>query len=145
MLNIWVQSKIELSGGSSAGRASAFQAECRVFDSRPPLQTWFILKEKPLIFQSFLEIYNLSTTNENLTPLFSLIFPWTLFNRSIHKRESLEQLLYFLCLIYWIALFEHLRECMGMFQSRFSTCLPVWSHDDSEIVVRRYSQTPYTN
>ena len=34
------------------------------------LQTLFILKEKPLIFQSFLEIYNLSTTNENLTPLY---------------------------------------------------------------------------
>ena len=45
-----------------------FQAECRVFDSRPPLQTWFILKEKPLIFQSFSEKYPLSTPYENLTP-----------------------------------------------------------------------------
>ena len=27
------------SGGSSVGRASAFQAECREFESRPPLQT----------------------------------------------------------------------------------------------------------
>ena len=26
-------------GGSSVGRASAFQAECREFESRPPLQT----------------------------------------------------------------------------------------------------------
>ena len=31
--------KLNLCGGSSAGRASAFQAECREFESRPPLPT----------------------------------------------------------------------------------------------------------
>ena len=34
-----------LSGGSSVGRASAFQAECREFESLPPLQSHFVLKD----------------------------------------------------------------------------------------------------
>ena len=34
--------KLNLCGGSSVGRASAFQAECREFESRLPLQNLLI-------------------------------------------------------------------------------------------------------
>ena len=33
-----LKSKFKISGSSSVGRASAFQAECREFESRLPLQ-----------------------------------------------------------------------------------------------------------
>ena len=45
-----------MSGSSSVGRASAFQAECREFESRLPLQIGFansiiVLINKELLFQ----------------------------------------------------------------------------------------------
>ena len=56
--------KLNLCGGSSVGRASAFQAECREFESRLPLQNllifYYILYKKGSPNLSyFLNFFNL--------------------------------------------------------------------------------------